>query len=290
MPFVVTPTPVSTLCNQYKTKGSSVEIDTDSIKKSGKCEYSNIWVTDENGNKIRRLAIGWTNEATRGTIRPFEERDDMPASLVFRGSSGDLGSAICSVYNELGEKINSAKKAKVITRKKDTWSSIVKNTTNKNGELDEDPWIRLKLGFNKSGKPDFELYELTNVGGNPKRTPVSCTKYNIHEIITTGTITCGFANIDSNCYSAQGISAPAKVTCLMFKRAPSSAPDIADFAGDAMLREMMGDPVSADDDKNEVIDADADEDEDEDEDDVDASEDQLEKLRRLALESNDSTE
>lgn len=236
----------------------------------------------------KKLGISWTLTPLKGGVKSPEDRK-YDATIQFRESSGDLGAATVAIYAEFKRQIEAgisngtikAKGAKGIVR------SIVQ-TELENGEKLEDPIIRFKLPF-KNGKPDFKLVRIVeDENGTPRPVDIKCTESDVHTLIRSRMITSGYVSMDTVVFSGFGISLPAKVQLLVVKPVENDAPEVDSIMSREEMMLMIGEPDENDD---ETEDQDLPEIEIEIEnvenENTPATDDQLEALRKLALQEEE---
>lgn len=230
----------------------------------------------------KKLGISWKLTPLKGGVKSPDERK-YDATIQFRGSSGDLGAATVAIYAEFKRQIEEglsngtikAKGAKSIVR------SIVQ-TELENGEQLDDPIIRFKLPF-KNGKPDFDLYRIEKgEDGNPRPVLINCTESDVHTLIRSRMITAGHVTMDEVVLSGFGISLPAKVKLLVVKPVENEAPEVDSIMSREEMLSMIGEPVENDEEATNTT-QDLPDTENVENDNTPATDDQLEALRKLAL-------
>lgn len=214
------------------SKNFIIDWENERSSKKSDNKYVDIYSYDGNGNKTK-LIVAWKKEQLRGRIRGPEERKYAP-EIQFRKSSGNLGEATCLVYEEfkrqIEDRINS-KQLKVRGPKAIIRSKVQVDL--EDGTLLDDPIIRFKLPF-RNGKPIFDLIRFKN----SKPVKVSCTEDNIHEILKSGTITCGTVNLGEIVFSGFGISIPATVESLVIKPKKNNKSDIVSLITAEEIEDM----------------------------------------------------
>jgi hypothetical protein len=242
--------------------------------------------------KITKLGLSWKMQPLTGGIKEPDERKFDP-TIQFRQSSGALGESAVKIYDTFNRLVTEGLAAKTIQVKKDKQliRTIVQKELETGEELD-DPIIRFKLPFT-NGKPDFKLYRIDERDGKPVPTRVqNVTLENIHTIIRSGYITSGYVSLDTICFSGFGISMPAKVQLLVIKPVNRDGPDLEDLLDADDMAEMMapaddGDaqpgPVPANEEGVNADGVGAEDAEAAPDPNADATEEQLEALRTLAI-------
>lgn len=213
----------------------TVAFDKPQGAKTQQNKYHDVNFIMANGEKPR-AGISWTATPLKGGIKERKERK-YGVTLQFRGSSGDLGKALCVIDARLKQIVEAGVDNKSVKLKKEqaryrSW--ITEESTN--GEAFDEPLIRMKLAFSDKGVPLFRVLKIEkDAAGLPRAVDVPCTEDNVHHIIRSRMITSGYATLKDMVYSPQGISVPLKVQILVIKSPESDAPRIESF----MTHEQM---------------------------------------------------
>ena len=213
----------------------TVAFDKPQGSKTQQNKYHDVNFVMANGEKPR-AGISWTATPLKGGIKEKKDRK-YGVTLQFRGSSGDLGSALCAIDAQIKKIVETGVENKTVKLKKEQarYRSWVTEES-ANGEAFDEPLIRMKLAFSEKGVPLFTVLRIEkDASGLPRAVAVQCTEDDVHRVIRSRMITSGFATLKDMVYSPQGISVPLKVQILVIKSPESDAPKIETF----MTHEQM---------------------------------------------------
>ena len=213
----------------------TVAFDKPQGSKTQQNKYHDVNFVMANGEKPR-AGISWTATPLKGGIKEKKDRK-YGVTLQFRGSSGDLGSALCAIDAQIKKIVETGVENKTVKLKKEhaRYRSWVTEES-ANGEAFDEPLIRMKLAFSEKGVPLFTVLRIEkDASGLPRAVAVQCTEDDVHRVIRSRMITSGFATLKDMVYSPQGISVPLKVQILVIKSPESDAPKIETF----MTHEQM---------------------------------------------------